>query len=472
MGYSIGGPIGKPGGNNKLFFFYAQEFLPRTGGNDVVRFRMPTALERAGRLLAVDATTSATCIRSSRIRTSRRLCTAADQTACFQDGGVLGRIPADRLYQTGPEHPEDVARCPTTPARPARRYNYAITRPRRASWAISRRSGSTISRRSRCARASSIQARCSGSRCSTAPFPGSTTRRWCTRASAPKVSTVNYSLNPTTFIEATYGRAGNSAGRAGADRPPTSATTPRSRRTDDFEPEQRRARRAAVAVPGGDRARTRTTTPYKILTEAARAVLRRHAGPASRRASRGAAASAERRRRTSIFRASSTSTRRRTSSVSLTKVMGRHTMKTGLLQQPQLKRENNVQGAADNFGALNFQQDAVGTNPFDTSFGFANAAIGSFSSYAQASRYVEGNFTYNNTEGYIQDNWKAEQPAHARLRRALRARAAAARQPAAERRTSCPTSGRSRRRRRLYVAGCVNNVESVHGHQPPGDESR
>ena len=47
-GYSIGGPAGKPGGSNKLFFFYAQEFQPRTNGNDVVRFRVPTALERAG----------------------------------------------------------------------------------------------------------------------------------------------------------------------------------------------------------------------------------------------------------------------------------------------------------------------------------------------------------------------------------------------------------------------------------------
>ena len=45
-GYSIGGPVGKPGGNNKLFFFYSQEFAPRTAGNNVVRFRMPTALER------------------------------------------------------------------------------------------------------------------------------------------------------------------------------------------------------------------------------------------------------------------------------------------------------------------------------------------------------------------------------------------------------------------------------------------
>ena len=44
----MGGPIGRPGSRNKLFFFYSQEFSPRTKGNDVVRYRMPTALERAG----------------------------------------------------------------------------------------------------------------------------------------------------------------------------------------------------------------------------------------------------------------------------------------------------------------------------------------------------------------------------------------------------------------------------------------
>jgi hypothetical protein len=92
--------------------------------------------------------------------------------------------------------------------------------------------------------------------------------------------------------------------------------------------------------------------------------------------------------------------------ISLTKVMGRHTFKTGFYNSHSLKRENNVQGAADNFGTLSFANDTVGVNPFDTSFGFANAAVGSFSSFAQASRYVEGHFIYNNTEWYVQDNWK------------------------------------------------------------------
>ena len=67
-GFSIGGPVGKPGGNNRLFF-YAQEFSPRTAGNDVVRFRMFSALERAGDFLRRRPTISATSIRTSRTPT-------------------------------------------------------------------------------------------------------------------------------------------------------------------------------------------------------------------------------------------------------------------------------------------------------------------------------------------------------------------------------------------------------------------
>ena len=47
-GYVIGGPVGKPGGNNKLFFFYTHEYRPRTAGNTIENYRMPTAEERRG----------------------------------------------------------------------------------------------------------------------------------------------------------------------------------------------------------------------------------------------------------------------------------------------------------------------------------------------------------------------------------------------------------------------------------------
>ena len=83
---------------------------------------------------------------------------------------------------------------------------------------------------------------------------------------------------------------------------------------------------------------------------------------------------------------------------------GRHTLKTGFYNTHSYKAQSSGSAA---FGHdLNFQQDDVGTNPLDTSFGFANAAIGCFSSYTQASKYVEGSYVYNNTEGYVQDNWK------------------------------------------------------------------
>jgi hypothetical protein len=50
-GYTIGGPVGKPGGVNKLFFFYAHEYRPNTtsiNGGNPIRLRLPTELERRG----------------------------------------------------------------------------------------------------------------------------------------------------------------------------------------------------------------------------------------------------------------------------------------------------------------------------------------------------------------------------------------------------------------------------------------
>ena len=89
-------------------------------------------------------------------------------------------------------------------------------------------------------------------------------------------------------------------------------------------------------------------------------------------------------------------------SISLTKVAGRHTLKTGFYNTHSHKAQN--QTAARRFGTLNFRNDT--SNPLDTTFGFANAALGIFSSYNQVSRYIEGQYIYNNTEGYVQDNWK------------------------------------------------------------------
>ena len=55
--WTLGGPVLIPGtdfnkGRNKLFFFLSQDILQRTDPGGLNQRRMPTALERAGRLLA------------------------------------------------------------------------------------------------------------------------------------------------------------------------------------------------------------------------------------------------------------------------------------------------------------------------------------------------------------------------------------------------------------------------------------
>jgi hypothetical protein len=91
-------------------------------------------------------------------------------------------------------------------------------------------------------------------------------------------------------------------------------------------------------------------------------------------------------------------------SLSVTKVKGRHTLKAGYYYQYELHNRNG--GSGNWNGSLSFAQDTVGLNPFDTSFGFANAAIGTFSSYTQVSKYLAGKFIYHQNDFYVQDNWK------------------------------------------------------------------
>src|ERR1035437_1937121 len=45
-------------------------------------------------------------------------------------------------------------------------------------------------------------------------------------------------------------------------------------------------------------------------------------------------------------------------------------------------------------------------DPYDTGFGFANAAIGTFYSFTDAIQYVTGQYRYTNAEFYLQDTWK------------------------------------------------------------------
>ena len=109
-GYSIGGPVGKPGGNNKLFFFYTQEFEPRTGRQRRRRATVCRPRSNGRATSRSRRTTTATRIRISRIRRSTGACTAANQSALLTPTAACSAsIPASALYQSGSQHPEDVA---------------------------------------------------------------------------------------------------------------------------------------------------------------------------------------------------------------------------------------------------------------------------------------------------------------------------------------------------------------------------
>src|SRR5262245_20792366 len=97
-GYTIGGPVAFPRFNEekrKLFFFWSQEYQRRANPQTLRQARVPTALERRGDFSqSVDS--SGRPFPYIRDLATGLPCTAGDTRGCFQDGGVLGRIPANR----------------------------------------------------------------------------------------------------------------------------------------------------------------------------------------------------------------------------------------------------------------------------------------------------------------------------------------------------------------------------------------
>ena len=98
----------------------------------------------------------------------------------------------------------------------------------------------------------------------------------------------------------------------------------------------------------------------------------------------------------------------------LTKVWGAHSAKFGVYYQSSYKPQSIF---ASFNSQINFADDA--NNPFDTGYGYANAATGVFNTYTQANKFAIPEWSYKNFEWYAQDNWKASRTADARLRRAL-----------------------------------------------------
>ena len=85
----------------------------------------------------------------------------------------------------------------------------------------------------------------------------------------------------------------------------------------------------------------------------------------------------------------------------LSKVWHQHTFKMG----GYLQRSRKDQSSFASFnGSFDFGDNA--SNPFDSQYGFANAALGVYNTFTQASQYALGQYRYWNVEGYVQDTWK------------------------------------------------------------------
>jgi Carboxypeptidase regulatory-like domain/TonB-dependent Receptor Plug Domain len=86
----------------------------------------------------------------------------------------------------------------------------------------------------------------------------------------------------------------------------------------------------------------------------------------------------------------------------VSKVVGSHALKTGFYAQRN-RKDQTVFARTD--GDINFNNDP--NNPLNTGHPYANALLGIYNSYVQASNFPKGLYRYWNIEGYVQDNWKA-----------------------------------------------------------------
>jgi hypothetical protein len=396
IGFSIGGPVGKQGGHNKLFFFFAEEFNPATAGGTQQTFRLPTALERKGDFSQTTDNNGNPFpyIKDPQSPNACATTAAGDHSGCFADGGVICRSPATLLYTLGlnvlnmyplpnnnsntigTNHQFIQPTYDTLLYQPALKFDYQPTTALRVS----------------------------------VKYQGNNTRKDIAIGSLPgwndaitpipkkgtEAVTVNWNINSSMFLEATYGRAGNQLAGCGG-LPVNTVSDSRTTGLDNFPlifP------KANVINPQyyAFQILQFQNPPYWDGTTI-------HKVPAFSWGNRIVSGSAGSPPPSVIYPGFININTTQDVAFNLTKVHGQHTFKAGYYNNHSLKRENNVLGGT-NFGTVNFSQDTVGVNAFDTGFGFSNAAIGSFSNFVQASAYVEGTFTYDNREAYVQDNWK------------------------------------------------------------------
>jgi hypothetical protein len=379
-GYTIGGPIYIPGVFNqdkkKLFFFWSQEFQRRTDPVAERLTRTPTALERMGDFSqSVDNNGNPMpWIRDPLLPASTCVPTATgDHSGCFQYQGVMGRIDPSRLWQPG-LNALNIYPSPNTDRGSGLNYasQKASSLPINESllridfqptdkWRIT----------GRYMKNSDTEQQAYGTTWAGAGSGGGTNgggfddmgsvfyhpgRNWM-------VSTTGI-LSNTMSLELSVGSARNSLDwtlgnpkmtRAGAGLEGFPAIYPDAIHLDTIPDMRFNGGRV-----GGNAGYYQTNLhPFSNVNETYDAIA------------------------------------------NLTKIWGAHNAKFGVYFQHSYKAQSAF---ASHNSQIDFIDDS--SNPYDTNFGYANAALGVFRTFTQASKYAEPEYVYTNVEWYAQDNWK------------------------------------------------------------------
>jgi hypothetical protein len=398
LGWSIGGPVGKPGGNNKLFFYYNQEFNPRTVGNRVFRYRVPSELERQGDFSKTtdNQGNPFPFIKNPAVNGT---CSAANTTACFADGGVLGKIPASALYATGLNVLNWWPK-PNLALVPGQAYNYETTYPRvnLLGWQPVVRTDyqPTANLRGNFR----FQEYQQPNKVIPGTIPGFNDTTQDDYGIYTWSSVVNYTLGTKTFIEGSFGRnTHHQEGCSIVGGDPNWCIT-----GDAVSPAANRNTAGFGNIPYLFPDATLldpNTISYKILNNVPDVSVwdgtRVLATPTFQWGSRIANAPPGNNNPFTNFILDTVASN---ANLTVTRIAGRHTLKAGYYYSGSVQKR----GQGNIFGTINFANDTL--NPLDTQFGFSNAALGIFSSYSQLSRWGEGAYTAVNHEGFVQDNWK------------------------------------------------------------------
>jgi len=387
--------IGKPGRSNKLFFYWNQEYNPRTRGGTVVTYRMPTDLERQGDFSqTLDNNGNPYNLIKDPLSTSP--CTLANNAGCFADGGVLGRIPKNRLYQTGLNILNWWPK-PNLPNTTRVAYNYSRTQDNLSLYGYQPIIKLDYQMRENLRGSFKFAEYQQPNGAIRGTIPGFNDTKednfgiWTTSYVG------NWTVNPSTFVEASFGRnthhqegcsitggAPNFCTGALASNPTDNRFNVGMGDLPLLFPD------AGVMDP-----RYKSFTILNNVKPPFWDGTRATPVPSWAWGSRVANAPPNIGWPGFIL-----DTVANTFNVSVTKVAGPHTLKSGyaFLESVQRRGNANIQGT------YTFSNDP--NNPLDTTFGFANAAVGVFSSIAQTSRWTEGKYTMLNNEAYVQDNWK------------------------------------------------------------------